>query len=422
MNRIAPALLIALLLSAAGCNLPESIARADQPAATPKWLKGNLHTHSFWSDGDDFPERIAAWYRDNGYQFLAISDHNTIQTGDKWVRFADIKKRGAAPAARQYLKDFADLARTRGDLAGEAYEIRLTPFAEYQPKLERPGQFILIQSEEISDKFESRPIHLCATNVGGEAIKPQGGSSVVEVIRNNLRAAEARSKEIGRPILVHLNHPNFKWGVTAEEIAEAVEERYFEVFNGHPSVNQEGDATRPGIDRVWDIANTLRLTTFNAPPLFGVGTDDSHNYHVTGMNRATSGRGWISVRATAVTNEAILSAMQAGDFYASSGVELQDVKYAGDTLTVKIAADGDAKYVTRFIGTLAPEAGKTVGPEAVGIELARVEGLTATYKLTGKELYVRARITSDKEPVNPSMKDQKKQAWTQPIGWKNRLK
>ena len=24
--------------------------------ATNHWFKGNLHTHSFWSDGDDFPE------------------------------------------------------------------------------------------------------------------------------------------------------------------------------------------------------------------------------------------------------------------------------------------------------------------------------------------------------------------------------
>ena len=23
-----------------------------------QWQKGNLHTHSFWSDGDDFPEMI----------------------------------------------------------------------------------------------------------------------------------------------------------------------------------------------------------------------------------------------------------------------------------------------------------------------------------------------------------------------------
>lgn len=409
----------------AGCNLAETAVHADAPApAGPRWYKGNLHTHSLWSDGDDFPERIAAWYRDNGYQFLGISDHNTIQTGEKWVKFADLKKRGAAAATRSYLKDFADLAKTRGDTATESYDIRLSPFAEYQPKIERPGQFLLIQSEEISDKFEQKPIHINATNITGEPLKPLGGTGVVDVIRNNLRAVEARSKELNRPIIAHLNHPNFRWGVTAEEIAEAIEERYFEVFNGHPGVNQEGDANRPSIDRIWDIANTLRLTTFKSAPLYGLGTDDSHHYHVGGMTRATSGRGWICVRATSLSADALIAAMKAGDFYASSGVELSDVKYdaAAGTLSVEITPEGDATFTTRFIGTIAPEDGKAMGPDAVGVELGRSQGLKATYKLTGKELYVRAQITSDKAPVNPSMKDQKKQAWTQPVGWEKRVK
>jgi len=34
------------------------------------WQKGNLHTHSFWSDGDDFPEMIIDWYKENDYQLL----------------------------------------------------------------------------------------------------------------------------------------------------------------------------------------------------------------------------------------------------------------------------------------------------------------------------------------------------------------
>ena len=38
------------------------------------WQKGNLHTHSLWSDGDDFPEMIIQWYKDNDYQFLALSE------------------------------------------------------------------------------------------------------------------------------------------------------------------------------------------------------------------------------------------------------------------------------------------------------------------------------------------------------------
>src|SRR5436190_8982903 len=53
--------------------------------AGPKYWKGNLHTHSFWSDGDDFPEMIADWYRDKGYQFLSLTDHNVLSEGTRWM-------------------------------------------------------------------------------------------------------------------------------------------------------------------------------------------------------------------------------------------------------------------------------------------------------------------------------------------------
>src|SRR5436853_6539289 len=53
--------------------------------AQSQWWKGNLHTHSLWSDGDDFPEMIVNWYKEHGYDFLALSDHNVMLTGDKWV-------------------------------------------------------------------------------------------------------------------------------------------------------------------------------------------------------------------------------------------------------------------------------------------------------------------------------------------------
>ena len=43
------------------------------------WYKGNLHTHSLWSDGDDYPEMIMDWYQSNGYHFIGLSDHNILQ-------------------------------------------------------------------------------------------------------------------------------------------------------------------------------------------------------------------------------------------------------------------------------------------------------------------------------------------------------
>src|SRR5262245_57751873 len=54
------------------------------PAETAKWYKGNLHAHSLWSDGDDYPEMVADWYKKNGYHFLAISDGNILHQGTRW--------------------------------------------------------------------------------------------------------------------------------------------------------------------------------------------------------------------------------------------------------------------------------------------------------------------------------------------------
>src|SRR5881227_340650 len=56
--------------------------------ATPhaaRWYRGNLHTHSLWSDGDDYPEMIVAWYKEHGYNFLALSDHNRMLEGERWI-------------------------------------------------------------------------------------------------------------------------------------------------------------------------------------------------------------------------------------------------------------------------------------------------------------------------------------------------
>lgn len=44
-------------------------------AAPGRFLRGNLHTHSTLSDGAESPERVAAIYREAGYDFLCLSDH-----------------------------------------------------------------------------------------------------------------------------------------------------------------------------------------------------------------------------------------------------------------------------------------------------------------------------------------------------------
>jgi Predicted metal-dependent phosphoesterases (PHP family) len=40
-----------------------------------KWYKGNLHTHTTRSDGRSAPEDTIELYKNNGYDFIAITDH-----------------------------------------------------------------------------------------------------------------------------------------------------------------------------------------------------------------------------------------------------------------------------------------------------------------------------------------------------------
>ncbi len=409
--------LLALLLSLCSCT---------NNSNDPRWYKGNLHTHSLWSDGNDFPEQICDWYRDHGYNFLAISDHNTLAEGEKWMKIAELRKRGSITGLNLYLDNYRNTAQTRGD---RDFEVRLTNFKDYKSMAERPGKFLIIQSEEISDQLKippttpkgkptTLPIHMNATNIQ-QVIKPQGGKTVAEVLANNIHAIIEQSQRTGQPIIPHINHPNFGYALTPADLASVIEEHFFEIYNGHPAVNQLGNEKHIPIERMWDIANTLRMTQLHAPPLMGLGSDDTHHYHEPRLSptRSTAGRGWIMVRAASLTPESLIAAIQSGNFYASSGVILEDVQFNPQTLTIslKIKSDGDATFMTQFIGT--PKGITDLNSDQIGMTFATVSGPNPTYTLTGQELYVRALITSSKPPVNPSLKDQKKQAWTQPVGW-----
>jgi hypothetical protein len=436
MRLTASAVCLTGLLSAfASPTLAEDAGR--DKAQDLRWFKGNTHTHSLWSDGNDFPEMIADWYRENGYHFLVISDHNILSEGDRWIMHEEVVKRGGQQALEKYRSRFGvEWVETRGAPESPEFEVRLKPLNEFRKLVEEPDRFLLIQGEEISDRAEGVPVHINAANLE-ELIEPMGGRTVAETIDNNLRAVEEQAHRTGREIFAHLNHPNFGLAITAEEMASVLRERFFEVYNGHPGVMHQGDERHPSVERLWDIANTIRLGQLSSPPLLGVATDDSHQYHGTSGSRP--GRGWIMVRASSLESEALIRAIKAGAFYASSGVTLEDVEYdeQAKTLRITIKPDGAAEYTTQFIGTRRGYDGSSqpavdeqgqplratrVYSGDVGETLATVSGLSAEYQLQGDELYVRAVVTSTLPHHDPSFEGQRQQAWTQPVGWQNQDK
>ncbi len=400
-----------------------------------RWWKGNLHTHSLWSDGDEFPEVITQWYVDHNYHFLALTDHNILSRGERWMDNAKIVARSSDDVLKKYREAFGgDWVETRTIDRGETKGIeqtRLKTLREFRGRFEQPGKFLMIEAEEVSDSVGGKPVHLNASNLA-ELLRPAGGETVRQAIDNNLRAIDEMSKRTGQTMLMHLNHPNFGWAVTAEDLAWATRERFFEVFNGHPGVNQSGDQHRASVDEIWDVVNTLRIHKLDSPPLYGLGTDDSHEYH--GEPGSRPGRAWVMVRSSELSAESLIHAMYRGDFYATSGVTLEQVQFDPEqkTLSIAIAGEEGVTYSTRFTGTRrgydeactprTDAAGKPLETtqkysSEIGETLASDESLNPVYHFTGDELYVRAIITSSKPHPDPSFQDQFEQAWTQPVGW-----
>jgi hypothetical protein len=437
-------LLVALLtvgvISAAVAFRFDSAEDADKLLAPlgegAKYWKGNLHTHTLWSDGDDFPEMVADWYRRHGYHFLCLSDHNLLSEGQRWVAVKGkeialgkyVQRFGEAWVERRIQKEKVKDKDTGGTQDKETPQVRLKPLAEFRSVLDVPGRFHLIQGEEITHKFAKSPIHMNGINLR-DKIVPVDGGSVTETIRANIRSVQAQEKKTGIAMFTSLNHPNYGWGVRAEDIARSEELRYFEIYNGHPDVNNYGDKTRPSTDRMWDIALALRLGKYRLPIIYGMATDDAHRYHKFGVGSVNPGRGWIMVKAPHLTPEAIVRSVQDGDFYLSTGVVLDDVKREGDRLSFRIRGDEGVKYKTQFVATTkdAPldptplaegekePAGTRSYSDAIGKVVAETESLTPSYRFAGNELYVRARITSTKPHPNPFKKGDVEVAWTQPV-------
>ncbi len=229
-------------------------------------------------------------------------------------------------------------------------------------------------------------------------------------------------------MLTQINHPNFRWALTAEGIAPTRGAALLEICNGHGGVANAGDKQHSSVEYIWDVVLTRRLGELSLPIMYGTATDDAHNLTNMAIGAANPGRGWVMVRARFLTPERILRSLERGDFYASTGVMLKDVKFENNVLSIAIEPKSGVSYRTQFIGTLKgydPKATpRSADPKAhvtmkysddVGKVLAEQTGTKATYKLTGQELYVRARIVSTVRKENPAVEGDLEMAWVQPV-------
>lgn len=297
------------------------------------WYKGNTHTHTINSDGDSTPDEVVRWYRENNYNFLVLTDHN-------------------------YLTKVEGLNALHG----------------------ADDKFMVIKGEEVTNYFNDKPLHINGLNVES-LVKPQTGTTVAEVLQKSVNGI----REVkGVP---HINHPNFSWAITTEDLKKVENYKLFEIYNGHPMVNNLGGGGKPGLEEMWDtILSSGKL-------LYGIAVDDAHNFkNLADKNASLPGKGWIYVRAAELSPKSILEAIEKGDFYSSTGVELTDYQVSEKEIIIKINENKYSKYRVQFIGKDGKVLSESINNPAV-------------YQFKGNEMYVRAKI----------IESNGKFAWTQPV-------
>ena len=169
-----------------------------RPAAG-RWFKGNTHTHTVNSDGDSTPDEVVRWYREHGYNFLVLTDHNylTASTGLNAVHGAP-DKFIVIPRRRGH--------HDRGGQAGARERRRARELRAAQPSAD--------------DRGRSDP-------TGGRRHPP-----------DRRRAAREPSE--------------LRLGGHADELRRSSGRSLFEIFNGHPQVNNVGGGGVPGLEEMWD--------------------------------------------------------------------------------------------------------------------------------------------------------------------------
>lgn len=131
-------------------------------ATKSQWYRGNTHTHTFWSDGKEFPETAADRYKQMGYHFLALSDHNVVSRGERWKDY-DAKRMDGAIARSEERWGKAHLRFREKD--GKR-QVRLMPLTEVQDLVEVPGRFIMIESVELTSGLaDGKQVHSNPINI-----------------------------------------------------------------------------------------------------------------------------------------------------------------------------------------------------------------------------------------------------------------
>lgn len=300
-----------------------------------KWFKGSLHNHTISSNhGTTSPAKARKIYEEAGYDFIALTDHDR--------RFPSL------------------------------------PWSEDDWKIDTPGKFVIIR--------------------GYEASHPLGHINCIGILPQNVSADPSDKSFVdvvnATGALTVLNHPN-AFSEEPERLYANVELKNLlgiELYSGSRARQKTGnnkDGHLGLYTKLWDSALSRGMK------LWGFANPDCHSYDANSNDSPFNG--YNVVFAKSLTEKALVDSLKRGRFYASTGIELEEISVEGNLISV--TAKNSTKI--RFVGRN-------------GLELKSCQGRRGWYEFDGSESYVRIELQND-TLCYPGEKSFFQTAWTQPI-------
>ncbi len=251
--------------------------------------KGNLHTHSTRSDGRYAPEVVIKAYKDKGYDFMCLSDHEIYFKSDAYDDDRFIMIDGYEMACEMSWRK-----------TGQQYHVH----------------GLLDRSLNSENEFDHDEEHAKPDYEGLDTIQ-----SMIDEMR-----------EKGN--LIIMNHP--EWSRNKQEDLLKLQ-GYFavEIYNHQSEIDE---AVGFGV-RHWDYL--LK----NGRKVFGIAADDAHGGEIDIAISEFFG-GWVNVEAEKLQQQSIIDALKNGRYYSSNGPEIHDLRVEDGFIQIECSPVKFIKFIT----------------------------------------------------------------------------
>ena len=343
---------ISIIFIMQGCNDEIQVCSDEK-----KWYRGNTHTHTaFGNPAYSSPDIAAKWYQEHGYNFLILTEHN---------KFVGIETN----------------------------------------KFPKPlqNEFIFIPGQEVTG---DKAVHTTAMNINRLVTWNTNNINTSVILQDQVSGIiEAGGQAI-------LNHPNFGYAFTAENILSVKNLYMFELFNGHPAVNNFGDNKHSSTEDIWDQLLTKNIL------IYAVASDDARQFETFADDISNPGRGWVMVHSSKLEADEIVKAMMRGDFYSSSGVFLKTNDRHSDAYIIEIDEKKTEEELSQdyIRGNQIEKRMEGYKIEFIGQNgetLKVIKTTKGNYRIKKSDVYVRAKITYTR--MNQDGSYEEFYAWGQPV-------